>query len=81
LYFIGRLHCKGLLTVDVDSCVDKVTINKDLQIALLYKMRGSVETEDSIPKTVKLCNQIIGTGRITKKGKIEITKGDLQVCE
>jgi len=78
---IGIGNCNGLLTVDVDSCLDRVTINKELQIALLYKLRGSVQTKDSIPKTVKLCNQIIGSGRITKNGKIEITKGDLQMCE
>lgn len=77
---IGIGACGGL-AIDVDSCVDRVSINKNLEIDMLYKMRGSADTNDSIPRTVKICNQISGKGKITKEGKIEIVKGELEVCE
>ena len=77
---IGIGACGGL-AIDVDSCVDRVSINKDLQIDMLYKMRGSADTNDSIPRAVKICNRIFGKGKITKEGKIEIILGKLEVCE
>ena len=77
---IGIGHCRGLL-IDIESCVDQVTINRDLSIELFYKVVGSADTNDSIPKTVRICNQILGTGRVTKEGKIEIKKGELEQCE
>jgi hypothetical protein len=73
-------NCAGLM-IDIDSCIDKVTINKDLSINLLYRVRGSAETRDSIPKTVKVNNQIIGKGKILKNGKIEISKGEIEIIE
>jgi len=77
---IGIGNCGGL-AIDVDSCVDRVSINKNLEIDMLYKMRGSADTNDSIPQTVKICNRISGKGKITKEGKIELVKGELEVCE
>jgi hypothetical protein len=73
-------NCAGLM-IDIDSCMDKVTINKDLSINLLYRVRGSAETHDSIPKTVKVNNQIKGKGKILKNGKIEISKGKIEIFE
>ncbi|MFM8912618.1 MAG: hypothetical protein ACKOE6_06860 [Flammeovirgaceae bacterium] len=77
---IGIGHCGGL-AIDIESCVDKVSINKELEIDLLYTMRGTAETNDAIPKTIKTCNSISGKGTITKEGKIKITKGELEVCQ
>jgi hypothetical protein len=71
-------NCAGLM-IDIDSCIDKVTINKDLSIDLLYRVRGSVETQDSLHKTVKVNNQIKGKGKILEDGKIEISKGELEI--
>ena len=77
---IGIGACGGL-AIDVDSCVDKVSINEKLEIDMFYKMRGTADTNDSIPQTVKICNWISGKGKITKDGKIEIRKGELEVCD
>jgi hypothetical protein len=77
---IGIGACGGL-AIDVDSCVDKVSINEKLEIDMFYKMRGTADTNDSIPQTVKICNWISGKGKITKDGKIEIRRGELEVCD
>lgn len=78
---IGIGSCGGL-AIDVDSCVDMLTIHKNLALDLLYKVRGTAEaqTSDSTFQTVNICNTIIGKGQITKEGKIEIKRGDLQQC-
>lgn len=76
---IGIGHCRGLI-IDIDSCVDLVKIDKDLKIELLYKMRGTAAI-DSTNQEVKVCNTIIGNGKITDAGKIEIKKSDLIVCD
>ncbi|MBI3220033.1 MAG: hypothetical protein HYZ44_11005 [Bacteroidetes bacterium] len=77
---IGIGACRGLL-IDIDSCVDKVSINNDLEIELLYKMRGTTETNDSIPKIIAICNQIMGTGKITIDGRIVIYKSERMNCD
>lgn len=79
---IGIGACGGL-TIDVDSCVDEVTISTNLELELRYKVIGTAEaqTSDSTVQTVKVCNTIVGRGQITEDGKIEIKKGDLKECE
>jgi hypothetical protein len=79
---IGIGACGGL-AIDIDSCVDRLTINKNLELDLLYKVRGTAEakTSDTTFQTVKVCNTITGEGRITKEGKIQIKRSDLQQCE
>ncbi len=76
---IGIGACRGLL-IDIDSCIDRVTIRKNLEIELLYKMHGSTESNDSIPSIIKICNQIVGRGKITNEGRILLTKGELMIC-
>ncbi|MBS1553899.1 MAG: hypothetical protein JSU09_03150 [Bacteroidetes bacterium] len=77
---IGLGHCGGQV-VDIESCTDSVSINEKLEIEMLYEMRGKVEINDSIPKEIKICNWISGKGKVTKEGRIEVTKGKLEVCD
>lgn len=77
---IGLGLCGGL-AVDIESCIDSVSINEKLEIEMLYKMTGTVETNDSVPKEIKICNWISAEGKVNIQGKIEITKGKLAVCD
>ncbi len=61
---IGIAHFGGI-AIDVESCVDMVSIGEDLQIDMLYTLYGTSETNDSIPKTIEVCNKISGNGSIT----------------
>lgn len=75
---IGIGYCNGLL-IDIDQCVDQVTIKEDMRLDLLYKATGTAEN-DSTRQTIKICNTIVGTGKINEKGKIEITKTEIEDC-
>jgi len=75
---IGIGYCGGLPT-GVDHCIDQVTIGEDMSLHLLYHATGT-RTDDSTHQTTKICNKILGTGAITGKGKIEITKTETDDC-
>jgi hypothetical protein len=75
---IGIGYCGGLM-IDVDECTDQVTIHEDMSLDLLYKATGTVD-DDSTQQTVRICNEIVGKGKISELGKIEITKTDLMDC-
>lgn len=72
-------QCAGVM-IDYDTCIDRVTIEKDLTINMFYKLHGFVEREDNITKVDTICNQMIWTGRITKNGKIEVKETELESC-
>jgi len=69
--------------IDIDTCIDLVTINKRLEIDLLYRVRGTgeVKISDTTYQSVKICNTAIGGGRVTREGKIELTKGQIGECQ
>ncbi len=73
-------ECAGHAAVNVISCYDSVCINQDLHIKSISKMIGTVETNDSIPKTIDLCNMLKLTGFIDKDGKIKLNRSDLIDC-
>ena len=75
---IGFGYCNGLL-IDIDRCIDQVTIEKDMGLDLLYIATGTAEN-DSTKQTIKICNKIVGTGKINEKGKIEINKTEIEDC-
>lgn len=75
---IGLGHCRGLL-IDIEKCVDQVTINDKLEIDLFYKVTGVAE--DTTGQTFKICNKATGTGKILADGQIEIVKGSIGSCD
>lgn len=74
---IGIGYCGGL-TIDLDTCVDRVTINQRLEIESFYKAIGTAE--DSTGQELKICNSITGKGTIKADGQIEILKSELKDC-
>lgn len=74
---IGVGACGGL-TIDIDTCVDQVTINKNLEIESVYKVIGIAE--DSTGQEIRICNQIKGKGKITSKGRIEYSETEIIDC-
>jgi hypothetical protein len=75
---IGIGYCRGLLS-DIDHCIDQVTIKEDMGLDLLFKATGTTEN-DSTHQTIKICDTIVGTGKVNEKGKIEITKTEMEDC-
>jgi hypothetical protein len=57
--------------IDVDSSINRITIDKELKIKSYYYCKGTVETNDSIPKNIEINERIEGVGIISKNGKIE----------
>jgi len=72
--------CAGHAAVDVSSCYDSVWINNDLKMKSISKVIGTVETEDSIPQTLNICNMRILDGMIEKNGTIKVKDSDLIDC-
>lgn len=72
--------CAGQTVVEVSSCYDSVWISYDLKINSISKVIGTVIAEDSIPKTLKICNMRKVDGFIDKSGKIMLNKSDLIDC-
>ena len=72
--------CVGHTVVEVSSCYDSVWISNDLKINSISKVIGTVITEDSIPKTLKICNMRKLDGFIDKNGKIKLKDSDLIDC-
>lgn len=72
--------CAGHAAVDVTSCYDSVWISKDLKIKSMSKVIGTVETNDSIPKIVNICNVRKVDGFIDNSGKIRLNSSDLIDC-
>ena len=72
--------CAGHAALKVTSCYDSVWIYKGGKIKSISKVIGTVETEDSIPTTLNICNMRIVNGFIDKSGKIKVQKSDLKDC-
>ena len=72
--------CAGHAAVDVSSCYDSVWIYDDLKLKSISKVIGTVETEDSIPQTLNICNMRILDGLIEENGKIKLKESDLIDC-
>jgi hypothetical protein len=72
--------CVGHTEVEVSSCYDSVWISSDLKLKSISKVTGTVETEDSIPKTINICNIRKVNGFVDKSGKIMLTESDLIDC-
>jgi hypothetical protein len=72
--------CAGLAAVDITSCYDSVWISRDFKIKSISKVLGTVETEDSTKKIIKICNMRILDGLIEKNGKIRLKESDLIDC-
>ncbi|MGE0090878.1 MAG: hypothetical protein AB7S50_15520 [Bacteroidales bacterium] len=72
--------CAGHAAVDISSCYDSIWIESDLKIKSISKVIGTVETEDSIPQTLNICNMRILDGLIEKNGKIRLKDSDLIDC-
>jgi hypothetical protein len=72
--------CAGQTVVEVSSCYDSVWIDSELRLKSISKVIGIVNTEDSIPKTLNICNMIKVQGLIEKSGKIKLKHSDLIDC-
>jgi len=72
--------CAGHAAVDVSSCYDSVWIYDDLTIKSISRVIGTVETEDTIPQTLNICNMLILEGLIEKSGVIKVKSSDLLDC-
>jgi len=72
--------CAGHAVVEISSCYDSVWIQKNLKIKSISKVIGIVETEDSIPQTIKICNKTIVEGLINENGLIKINRSELIDC-
>jgi len=72
--------CAGHAAVDVSSCYDSVWIYADLKIKSISRVIGTVETEDTIPQTLNICNMRILEGLIEKSGEIKVKSSDLLDC-
>lgn len=72
--------CAGHAAIDISSCYDSVWIGSDLKIKSVSKVIGTLETEDSIPQTLTICNMRILDGMIEKNGKIKLVTSDLIGC-
>lgn len=77
---ICAVDCAGHAAVDLSSCYDSVWIYSDLKIKSISKVIGTVDTEDSIPQTLNICNMRILDGMIEKNGTIKIINSDLIDC-
>lgn len=77
---ICTAECAGQTAVDVISCYDSVKISKDLKIVSVSKMIGKVDSNDSIPKTLDVCNMIKINGFIDGNGKIKLNRSELIDC-
>jgi hypothetical protein len=77
---ISTTACAGNVAVDVISCYDSVWILNDLQVFSRSKVVGTVETEDSIPQVLKICNSENLTGSIARTGKIRISRSKKIDC-
>ena len=73
--------CAGHAALDVRSCYDSVWIQKDLKSASTSKVVGTVETDDSIPKILNICNKKLITGHIDKNGKIKLKQSGIIDCK
>jgi len=72
--------CSGQASIDVISCYDSVIVTEDLRITSKCKLVGTVETEDSIPMTLNICNERRLNGNLTKQGKIILSDSELIDC-
>lgn len=77
---INAAGCAGHAALDVISCYDSVWISSELNIKSVSRVIGTVETEDSIPKTLNICNIRKVEGLIEKSGKIVLKNSDLIDC-
>lgn len=77
---INAAGCAGHAALDIISCYDSVWINSQLKIKSVSRVIGTVETEDSIPKILNICNVRKVDGLIKKSGKIIIKNSDLIDC-
>jgi hypothetical protein len=76
---IGIGYCGGMLT-EIEQCIDQVTISENMDLDLLYKAIGTAE-DDSAHQAVKICNTIVGAGKIHENGKISIIKTESEDCD
>jgi len=73
--------CAGYAALEVTSCYDSVWIYNDLKIKSISKVIGTVDTEDSIPKTIDICNIRKTEGSIDKSGKINLQNSGIIICK
>lgn len=73
--------CAGHAALDIVSCYDSVWIYKDLRIASTSRVIGTIETEDTIPQILNVCNKITVTGQINKNGQIKLKESDIINCD
>jgi hypothetical protein len=72
--------CAGQAAMDVASCYDSVWIYSDLKIESISKVIGTIETEDSIPQTLNICNIRTLKGLIDRNGRISLKSSDIIDC-
>ncbi len=72
--------CSGQASVDVSSCYDSVIVTKDLSITSRCQVIGTVETDDSIPNTLNICNERSLNGNLNKQGKIILSEIKITDC-
>jgi hypothetical protein len=72
--------CAGQAAMDVASCYDSVWIYSDLKIRSISKVIGTIETEDSIPQTLNICNIRTLKGLIDRNGRISLKSSDIIDC-
>lgn len=72
--------CAGQAEMYVASCYDSVWIYSDLKIKSISKVIGTIETEDSIPQTLNICNIRTLSGLIDRNGEISLKSSDIIDC-
>jgi hypothetical protein len=73
-------QCAGIM-IQYDTCIDNVTIEKDMTINMYYRLHGFVNSKNDSNKIDTICNMMIWTGRIDKNGKIIVKESELQGCK
>ncbi len=72
--------CEGHVAVAITSCYDSVWISQDLTFKSISKIVGTVDTEDSIPQTLNICNIQLKEGFIEPNGQIILNESELLPC-
>jgi hypothetical protein len=76
-------QCIDHVPVDVISCYDSVSLNKELNIKSVNKIIGTVEIIDTLTntnKTINICNMWTVNGILDKNGKIILNRSEIIDC-
>jgi hypothetical protein len=77
---INATGCSGHSIIDVTSCYDSVWVGRELGIKSLSRVVGTLETDDSIPKLLNICNIIKVEGYVKRNGKIILKTSEIIDC-